>query len=192
MAINEGIGSKLKELRTQNDLTLKQVSERVGLSQGFLSQVERGRATVGMNALSKIAEMYGVDISIFFSHQADTGESPVIRSYDRWNMQVSSEFIQYSLSSSMDRGNINIYIYELMPNTFLDESQPLIFNHASAEFIYILEGVITETVEGVETTLFPGDCMHIASYVDHSWVNNTNKIVKLLAIQKCFDIPKHE
>lgn len=39
---SEMIGSRLKEERLQQKLTLKQLSEKVGLSIGYLSQVERG------------------------------------------------------------------------------------------------------------------------------------------------------
>ena len=37
------IGKKLKELRLQNDLTLRDLASRSELTKGFLSQVERGR-----------------------------------------------------------------------------------------------------------------------------------------------------
>ena len=42
MDTNMAIGAKVKALRTEKKMTLKQLSEGSGLSVGFLSQFERG------------------------------------------------------------------------------------------------------------------------------------------------------
>ena len=36
------IGQKIRELRLQNNLTLKELGQHTGLSVGYLSQLERG------------------------------------------------------------------------------------------------------------------------------------------------------
>jgi len=41
----EGIGERLRAARREKRMTLEELSERCGLSPGFLSQVERGRST---------------------------------------------------------------------------------------------------------------------------------------------------
>lgn len=42
MDTNAAIGTKVKNLRTEKKMTLKQLSEKSGLSVGYLSQFERG------------------------------------------------------------------------------------------------------------------------------------------------------
>ena len=54
---SEMIGSRLKEERLQQKLTLKQLSEKVGLSIGYLSQVERGYGTLSLSALKKLLQL---------------------------------------------------------------------------------------------------------------------------------------
>ncbi|MDU2662878.1 MAG: DNA-binding protein, partial [Clostridioides difficile] len=39
--MNKDIGAKIKQLRTQKQMTLKDMSEKTNLSIGFLSQLER-------------------------------------------------------------------------------------------------------------------------------------------------------
>lgn len=62
---SEMIGSRLKEERLQQKLTLKQLSEKVGLSIGYLSQVERGYGTLSLSALKKLSSALGLEMSAF-------------------------------------------------------------------------------------------------------------------------------
>ena len=64
---SEMIGSRLKEERLQQKLTLKQLSEKVGLSIGYLSQVERGYGTLSLSALKKLSSALGLEMSTFFA-----------------------------------------------------------------------------------------------------------------------------
>lgn len=58
---SEVIGSRLKEERLQQKLTLKQLSEKVGLSIGYLSRVERGyEARKSESALKKLSSALGL------------------------------------------------------------------------------------------------------------------------------------
>lgn len=58
------IGEKLRQLRKQiHKLTLREVSERTGLSISFLSDIERGRTNPSLETLSKLADVYKVSIS---------------------------------------------------------------------------------------------------------------------------------
>lgn len=66
MTINDSIGIKLKQIRTDKHMTLKELSELTGLSIGFLSQIENGKASVAIDTLSKIAEFLEVTLPYFF------------------------------------------------------------------------------------------------------------------------------
>lgn len=59
------IGKKLKELRLQNDLTLRDLASRSELTKGFLSQVERGQTTPSIATLEDILEALGSNLSDF-------------------------------------------------------------------------------------------------------------------------------
>lgn len=53
---------RLKELRTNKDLTLKGVAERSGLSVSYLSDIERGRTKPTLNTLEALAD--ALDMSV--------------------------------------------------------------------------------------------------------------------------------
>ena len=59
------IGQKIKELRISKGFTLKELSRRSDLSISFLSQVERGLASIAVTSLEKIT-YYLLDLSYFY------------------------------------------------------------------------------------------------------------------------------
>ena len=50
------IGAKIKQLRTQKDLTLEELASRCELTKGFLSQVERNLTSPSIATLNDILE----------------------------------------------------------------------------------------------------------------------------------------
>ena len=46
--MKEELGQKINEIRNAKGMTLKDVSEKTGLSVGFLSQVERGLTSIAI------------------------------------------------------------------------------------------------------------------------------------------------
>lgn len=60
------IGAKIKSLRKERKLTLKQIADQTNLSISFLSQVERSKSSITLESLKKISEALGVNPSYFF------------------------------------------------------------------------------------------------------------------------------
>ncbi len=59
------IGQKIRQLRTQNDLTLEELASRSELTKGFLSQVERNLTSPSVSTLEDILEALGTDLASF-------------------------------------------------------------------------------------------------------------------------------
>ena len=61
------MGKYLKELRLINKLTLREVEKITGISNAYLSQVERGKRSVPtIKILRKLAHVYNVQIYFRF------------------------------------------------------------------------------------------------------------------------------
>jgi transcriptional regulator with XRE-family HTH domain len=56
-------GDKIKRLRTSSGITVSELARRAGLSQGYLSQIEMGRATPSVRALAMTAKALDVPLS---------------------------------------------------------------------------------------------------------------------------------
>ncbi len=65
------LGERLRELRVNRNLTLKQVSEQTGLSVSFLSLVERDKVSISVDNLERLARHYGVRLGHLFQGVED-------------------------------------------------------------------------------------------------------------------------
>ena len=62
------IGQKIRQLRTQNNLTLEELASRSELTKGFLSQVERNLTSPSVSTLEDILEALGTDLALSLIH----------------------------------------------------------------------------------------------------------------------------
>ncbi len=174
------IGSKIKKLRSEKNLTLKELNQLTNLSVGFLSQLERGLTTVAIDSLDNISKALGVDINYFFTVSKEQ-TNVVQKSYEREVVLMEKDnFVQFNLSHNLSDKAMLPRLIEVYPKK--DDETVLPYAHEGEEFIYILEGILTYYYDGERYELYPNDSVHIHSTSAHIWENNTNKIVKLLMV----------
>ena len=86
-------GEYVKKIRTEQNLTLKELSKKSGLSVSFLSQFERGISTISVDALLVLADALGIDSREVIMESLATSqpkEDYVLRSYNRHIPQILS------------------------------------------------------------------------------------------------------
>lgn len=178
--LNIDIGKKIKELRTDKGLTLRELGERTNLSTGFLSQLERGLTTIAVDSLENIANALDVNLSFFFNTPRKKDKF-ILRNHEKeiFNLKESG-FVDYLLSNDLSDKKLLPRMIEVLPGHLEDDVE--IYSHHGEEFIYILEGILTLYIEDQSYDLYPGDSAHINSNLGHNWGNQTSKIVKLLAV----------
>ncbi len=64
--LNQEVGRRLRERRTGQQLTLKQLANRTGLSVSLISQIELGKSAASMSTLHKLATALQVRMTYFF------------------------------------------------------------------------------------------------------------------------------
>jgi two-component system, OmpR family, response regulator len=67
--LNKKIGEKLRELRKEKKLTLKQLAERADVSVSLVSQIERAESAASVSTLSKISRALDIEMKDLFSYQ---------------------------------------------------------------------------------------------------------------------------
>ncbi len=60
------IGSKIRNLRMSAELTQDELARRAGLTNGFISQIERGRTSISIDSLKMILDALHVSLADFF------------------------------------------------------------------------------------------------------------------------------
>lgn len=178
--MREDIGSKVKELRTNAKLTLRDLSNKTGLSTGFLSQLERGLTSIATDSLAEIAKALNVETSYFFI-KTTSKNSVVMRSYEKEVLKIdNAKYISYLFSADAVGKEMMPRIIDILPcntNEILNQYQ-----HEGEEFLYIIEGTLTLFINGQSYELYPGDGAHFSSKITHNYANYTNKMVKIIAV----------
>ncbi len=173
------IGEKIKKLRSDKQMTLKSLGELTDLSIGYLSQLERGKTTVALDSLQKIAEVLGVDFTSFFDMPISNSE--LCKSFERTILFMENgNFIEYNLSNNLKDMKLVPRLIEIFPQKV---SEPVeVYTHEGEEFVYILEGILTYYYNGKTYELYPGDAFHIKSDKPHNAVNTTNKVTRFITV----------
>lgn len=187
------IGIKIKKLRAEKGITLKELSEKSDLSSGFLSQLERGLTTIAVDSLEKLARIFEVPLTYFFDYPHKR-ENSVLRSYEQEIIEIEQgSLISYSLSTNLENKEFVPRLIEILPQK--KEEEIIEYKHEGEEFVYVLEGILTVYINGERHDVYPGDSVHMNSNVTHNWANYTNKKVKLLAVNTpnhFYNKEKHE
>ena len=177
------LGHKIRKLRLEKKMSLKDLSEITKLSIGFLSMMERGLTSVAIVSLKKIADALEHDISDFFqkTEHVKTDERHVIcRSYLQNISYQNGKYIYLSLSDGKPDHIIDPMIVILLPGQTREEV--IQFQHIGEEFVYVLDGILTFFMGEKEFDLCPGDSFLGPCDQPHNFVNLTNNIVKVLFI----------
>jgi transcriptional regulator with XRE-family HTH domain len=77
------IGGRIKDKREKAGMTQEELSEAVGISQNFLSQMETGRRNPSIGTLNKIATALNSPIHTFFQFTpGKSGKKIIIKNYE--------------------------------------------------------------------------------------------------------------
>ena len=70
----KAIGRRISTYRKKNGLTQAVLSEKLGISESYISQIERGVTTASLARLDKIADALKIDIALLLSTNVISSE----------------------------------------------------------------------------------------------------------------------
>ena len=132
------IGSKLKRLRMENNLTQEELADRCELSKGFISQVERDLASPSISTLSDLLQCLGTDLKDFFNDAADNNvvftKDDVFVKKNKEDLSIVNWIVPNSQKHDMEP-----IIITLLPGgtSYMDDP------HEGEEFGFVLAGSVT-------------------------------------------------
>lgn len=168
------IGVLIRARRRQLGLTLQQLGDAANLSVGYLSQVERDNATPTLGTLAAIARSLGVGLDYFVA-QTRAGDA-LTREETRPRFSLAGSSIVYERLGAEFPGNqLSSYVLTVPPG-YASET----VSHEGEELIYILEGSITQYLDGEAMEMKAGDSLHYRGNVPHAWTNSGETPARIL------------
>jgi len=173
----EIICKRIKDLRTSKNLTLKELSDKTGLSVSFLSQVERGSSSLAITSLKKIADALEVPINYFFESYENL--SFLVKHEEQKPYHIEGSKIEYvNLSGKFSGRSFEPMIVTYKKGYMKGDG----FSHPGEEFFYILEGTGIVTIGEVEFIVKEGDSIHFPSNIKHKIYNPEEKELKMISV----------
>ncbi|MFB3885284.1 MAG: cupin domain-containing protein [Thermodesulfobacteriota bacterium] len=179
------VGEKIKALREQKGLSLKEVADLTGFSTALLSQMENHLVSPSLGTMIKLANALEVRVGSFLG---ETQGEPftIVRKEERKKVSrfASKEGVKYGYSyeslgfEKKDR-HMEPFIVTLEPATVKTSKTSV---HEGEEFIFVLEGEMEVILGNHTDVLHPGDSIYYDSMIPHRVQCHQDKLTRILAV----------
>ena len=168
------LGSLMRSLRARYGLTLKEMSERIGVPFSTLAKVEHDRLTLTFDKLQTIGDRLGLRMSELLANSKDA--PPAYANSRRSVATLASalpvktpNYDHFYLSPELRQKDM-IPIYTRLRARSLEEFGDMV-RHNGQEFFYVLEGRVDVHTEFYDTvTLETGQAVYIDSRMGHAYL----------------------
>lgn len=182
-AADLAIGERVRVLRRERGLLLADMAQRMEVSIGYLSQIERGLSSPSLRVLVSLAETLGAPLASLFTATAAAAsedESTVVtRAAARSELSVWRSGVTKQLLTPRGDGALSVFLVELAPGA---DSGAELYAHAGEEAGFVLDGALSLTVEGETWALKRGDGFRFRSLRPHRFANPSRKSARVLWI----------
>jgi transcriptional regulator with XRE-family HTH domain len=197
-----GLGGRLRQIRTDRGISVRELARRAGCSASLVSQVERGVTVPSAGVVYALANELGISLdSLFSADNVEPGKSPrtphgentswgrasgpggagvVQRAGERFAINLSTGVRWERLTPTHDnRVDFIEIVYE--PGGQSSETQQAL-RHDGREYLYVLQGEL-DAVVGFETIrLTEGDSLAFDPGTPHRYHNRTAGTVRALSV----------
>lgn len=172
------LGAVLRRERKKRKLTLKVVSEKAGISQGFLSQIENDVSSPSVDTLVNLCSAIGVEAGDIIEQAKKQERLVIIRRSDWEDVDFPpSGFVTRRFISPENRRVIDSSVLAIQPGGGIPVRKNI---RNGQETLCVLEGSI-ELVQGDDTVeLHQGDAVHFWSIPERQKIANTSESVAVV------------
>lgn len=167
------IGSKIKRLRQQLNLSQSELADRCELTKGYISQLENDLTSPSIATLMDILAALGTDLSEFFKkeddHRVTFSENDFIEKHE--DGMVLKWIIPNAQKNEMEP-----VLVELLPGA----STSVDFPHDGEEFGYVLDGKICITLGESKYVCKKGETFYYEASKSHSIKNVGKTLARIL------------
>ncbi len=172
------LGLHLRTARLARGLRLRELAEKAGCSESFVSKLENNKLIPSIRRLKAICDALGITVGDLFSWAQDSDNIVVVASEHR-KMKLSSAAGPGITMERLGPPRLRLggFVNSIEPGWF---SGPL--SHEGEELGYVLEGTIELTVGERSFELSTGDSYSFRSDITHSYRNSSNRVGRVIIV----------
>ncbi len=161
--VQTSIGPLFRKVRLQRGQLLSTVAHAIGVSKGFLSNLERSRTGASIGVMRKLAAYFELKVSDLFKPL--DGAGPQLRPQERKRL-AGGPGVQLELLTS-GKFAMEPHLLRVAPGAGSGES----YSHEGEEFLFVVRGRLDMTLAGEKFRLRTGDSFYFTSTMQHCWRN---------------------
>ena len=178
------LGARVRALREAEGLSLRDLSERSGVSAPMLSQVERGETSPTVAVAERIAAGLDLRLSQLLRLDEGGGSVAIVRAQERRKGPGGTKGHRYELLTPPLPGlRAEVSRHELSPGARTGgASDPPMHEPGSRETAVVERGAVVLMCDGERHDLSEGDCVTFDADLPHHFENNGAQQVEFLAV----------
>ncbi|HEY0316695.1 MAG TPA: XRE family transcriptional regulator [Solirubrobacterales bacterium] len=175
------VGRRVKALREAMSLSLRDLSERSGVSAPMLSQVERGETSPTLASAAKIAA--GLELTLSQLLRLDEGQNVAVsRAGSRRRSERGGHSFE-ELTPPMPGQRADVSLHALEPGAGTGgRADPPIHEPGSRETTVVLAGTLALIVDGSRYDLQEGDSVTFDADLPHHFENDGEEPTEFVAV----------
>jgi transcriptional regulator with XRE-family HTH domain len=176
-AVHVELGERLRAIRQLRRRTLKEIASAAGISESFLSQLERGRTNATIATLQRLATALGIEVSDLFT--TGSGRPQVLRAdarqYVAWGDSGRKALLTPKPFHSLE---VVVARFDAGGST---GDEP--YTHGdSEELLIVVEGRVHVQLGTEIYELGAGDSVHYQSSTPHRVVNQGSEVAEVMFV----------
>ncbi len=173
------LGEKIKFLRTEKSLSLKDLSNRSGISAAAIHKIESNGIIPTITTMMKIADALGKNVSHFIEESKEDRSVVFVSAKEREPILTFKKGLELNGISAKQYGDfIMTAAYAVLDVGASSGQKPM--KHKGEELVYCLQGKVEFKIKGEVYVLGPGDSLNYRTQIDHKWKNIGDKKAKLI------------
>jgi len=164
------IGSRIRLARLAKGLTLRTVAAAAGLTQGYLSKVERDQVSPSVASLVTICRVVGLRVGDLF----DPPPSAIVRAGEGSRINFGAEGAQEYVITPGNQTQIEVIQSLIEPGGTGGATQYVL--DCDIEFVFVITGSLEVLMGDDVFALNEGDAMTIIGREPHTWRNASSAL----------------
>jgi len=182
----EAVGTKLRAIRKEKGITLKELSIQSGVSLSTLSKAELGHTALSYEKFVAIALALDVDLSVLLQTQtgkhSDTLKGQALVANSTTQEEYSTTNYQHQFLFSETSGKAMTPILATIFSRQTEEFTEYI-KHPGQEFAFVLAGAVRIVFENGNTIhLKKNDAAYFDSSIGHVYLSSSKSPARVLAV----------
>jgi transcriptional regulator with XRE-family HTH domain len=171
------LGKRLRVLRTERDLSQRDLARLAGVSTNSVSLIERDQISPSVSTLQNLASALNVKVSFFFDDEVQQ-DVLLVKAAQRPSISVNGVVIQ-GIGKRLRLQEVEPFHIILEPHALSGERQVI---HPGHELVFCMTGKVEYLIDGKTYELGKGDFLVFEAMLPHIWRNPYDEKAEFLLV----------